>query len=68
MTRRIFLDTETHMDLKKGLTLQKMSLRAYLPKAPVIGMSVAVYDSAPTWVPITSPDFVPLCAELDEAG
>jgi len=68
MTRRIFLDTETHMDLKKGLTLQKMSLRAYLPKAPVIGMSVAVDDSAPTWVPITSPDFVPLCAELDEAG
>ncbi len=66
--RHIFLDIETHMDVKKGLTLAKMSLRAYLPKAPIIGISVAVDHGAPTWCPADSPDFVPLVAELDEAG
>lgn len=61
------LDFENFFDEKAGISLSKMALRKYLEVAPVIGFSVAIDHSAPTWIPADSEDFLPALAEIDEA-
>jgi len=64
----LYIDFETFMDLKEGITLRKMALRRYLAVAPVIGFSVAIDDSPFQWIPKESAEFLPMLAEIDEFG
>jgi len=62
------IDWETFFDEAAGISLKKMSLRAYLRVAPVVGFSFSIDGSTPEWVPSTSSDFLPTLVELDEFG
>ena len=64
----LFIDFETFFDEKAGISLSKMALRKYLEVAPVIGCSIAIDHSAPSWLPAQSADFLPALAEIDDFG